>query len=172
MSALLMGRAFYVPLDSTSLLVLLALADHANDQGAGARPGLARLGAKARLSRRGVQDCLKHLESHGLIAASGYRRGGRGHATNWVLDVVTIRLWSDLYEDDPDEWQRVQEAHRIGIKGAACDRKGCSLAQETVRPGVPQPSGTIKNRAEDDSNPIPRGGIVAEFHRRINGGDS
>lgn len=162
-----MGRVFYVPLDHSSALVLLALADHANDEGGAARPGLKRLGAKAKLSRRAVQECLKHLEAHRLIAANGYRQGGRGHATNWVLNTGLIRTWADLYEDDPDEWERVQEVHRFAVKGAVCDRKGCSLERERVQDAAPQPSGTIKNQA--DFVEKPEGGWVAELKRNVGG---
>lgn len=160
-----MGRAFYVPLDGTSRLVLLALADHANDDGSSVHPGLRRLQAKTGTSRATVQRALKHLEGHGLIKACGYRRGGRGKATAWSVNVGLIRMWSDLFEDDPDAWERVSQRHCL-------ERKECHLEPETVSPGAqnsitavtPQPSEPSMNR---DSIPIPEGGIVAEFHRRI-----
>lgn len=173
MSALLLGRSFYVPVDQSSKLVLLALADHANDDGNAARPGLARLEVKTGLSRRTVQRALAHLEEHGVITACGYRSGGAGRATHWTLNVALIRLWADLYSDDPAAYQAtvetVSESHPSDQKGVICDIKGCHLRHKTVSPVTPQPSGTIKNQEEtvSESHPLPAGGIVAEFHRRI-----
>jgi DNA-binding transcriptional ArsR family regulator len=163
-----MGRAFYVPLDSTSKLVLLALADHANDDGSSIHPGLKRLQAKTGSSRATVQRALKHLEGHGLIKSCGYRRGGRGRATAWTVNVVLIRLWADRYEDDPDAWETVSQGHCL-------ERKECHLEWETVSLGAPnsvtamtpQPSGTIKNQDDYQKEKGPEGGIVAEFRRRI-----
>jgi len=52
---------------STAKLVLLAIADHANDEGESAYPGLARLGKKTGLSKTGIIDTLKILKFNGLI---------------------------------------------------------------------------------------------------------
>jgi DnaD/phage-associated family protein len=55
---------------STAKLVLLAIADHANDEGESAYPGLTRLELKTGLSRQGVVDTLKTLRHNGLITVS------------------------------------------------------------------------------------------------------
>lgn len=171
MSALLMGRAMYVPLDMASRLVLVALADHANDDGTEARPGLRRLTVKTGLSRRAVQDCLLHLENHALIHATGYRRGGHGRTTNWKVSAPLLRLYSDWYEDDPDGYETalttVQELHPSEKNSAVCGRKQCSVTQLTVQRAAPQPSGTIINRADF---PIPKqepGESMANYLARI-----
>lgn len=170
LSALLIGRAMYVPLDMASRLTLVALVDHAHDDGTEARPGLRRLTIKTGLSRRAVQDCLAHLEGHGLIKASGYRRGGHGRATNWTVNVIVLRMFTDWYEDDPDSYEAavrtVQELHPLKKNSAACDRKQCSVAQLTVQRAAPQPSGTIKKQEEDSSveNRIPPR-LPGESHR-------
>lgn len=157
MSALLMGRAFYVPLDISSKLVLLALCDHATDEGVGSRPGLRRLEVKASLDRRSVQRALKHLERHDLIQSTGYRRGGRGHATNWTINVGACRIWSDRFEADPEGFltllaNSVTESPFTELNSDTKCPKGCHLRQETVTPESPQPSGTI-NKPVDVSNP-------------------
>ncbi len=51
---------------SGNLLVLLAVADHADDQGI-AWPGLALLARKARLSQRHARRCLNHLVASGEL---------------------------------------------------------------------------------------------------------
>lgn len=52
-------------------LVLLALADHASDDGTGAWPSVSTIAAKARLSRSQTQRCLRELEDAGAIRAVG-----------------------------------------------------------------------------------------------------
>lgn len=158
-----MGRAMYVPLDMASRLVLVALADHANDDGTDARPGLRRIGVKTGLSRRAAQDCLAHLEYHGIISAAGYRKGGHGRTTNWTIDPLLLRAFADWFEDDPSDYEnqvsRAQETHRRTVQethpsqknSAACSRQQCSLDPLTVQPAAPQPSGTIMNRARSSN---------------------
>jgi hypothetical protein len=52
---------------SSLKLVLLALADHANDEGESAYPGLTKLERKTGMSRQGVIDILSALRYNGLI---------------------------------------------------------------------------------------------------------
>ena len=157
MSALIMGQAFYVPVDSQSRLVLVALADHADSEGRSVRPGVARLAKKASCSERTVQYVIRYLEVHGLLVAERCRYGGRGHATEWRLDTEAIEGWYQLHKVAPDAWQveqeRVQRLHPSAVKGATCDSKGCNLKQERVQWVAPQPSG---NHQEPDENSISR----------------
>jgi helix-turn-helix protein len=53
------------------LLVLLALADHARDDGSSAYPSVDTLARKARLSRRGTFDALRRLKAAGAISPEG-----------------------------------------------------------------------------------------------------
>ncbi len=70
-------------------LVLLALADHANDEGY-CFPSLARLARKALLSERNVQLILRVLEKRGELVLELGR--GRGHLNRyWVLPPATVR---------------------------------------------------------------------------------
>lgn len=57
-------------------LVLLALAEHAGDDGEDSYPAQATLAAKARLSERQVRRCLNNLESEGRIVEDGKSRYG------------------------------------------------------------------------------------------------
>lgn len=52
-------------------LVLLVLADHANDDGSGAWPSVDTIAAEAKLKRRNVQYALRSLESQGHVKAGG-----------------------------------------------------------------------------------------------------
>lgn len=64
------------PVKSGELVVLLALADNAHDDGTGAFPSQAHLAKKSRMSDRQVRNCLSALEEKGLIRRSGETRGG------------------------------------------------------------------------------------------------
>ena len=55
---------------STAKLLLLAIADHANDEGESAYPGFTRLERKTGLSRQGIIDTLKVLKYNGLIVVA------------------------------------------------------------------------------------------------------
>jgi hypothetical protein len=69
-------------------LVLLALADHANDEGY-CHPSVARLARKSALTERNVQLILRNLERRGeLVTLCG---AGRGHVNAyWVLPPATV----------------------------------------------------------------------------------
>lgn len=60
-----------------ALLVLLAIADHAHDDGAGAWPSLETLGKKARMSERGVRYALRKLQDAGELVVE-YKAGPKG----------------------------------------------------------------------------------------------
>lgn len=60
-----------------ALLVLVAVAEHAGDDGTGAYPSLATLATETRLSRRSVLRLLAELEAGGDLAV--IRNAGRGN---------------------------------------------------------------------------------------------
>jgi Helix-turn-helix domain len=65
-------------------LVLLALADKANDDGTGAWPSVETLARSARLSTRQVQRCLRDLERSGAIVREGTSSYG---TTQWGVNM-------------------------------------------------------------------------------------
>jgi len=56
---------------STIKLLLLAYADHANDEGEAAYPGYTRLELKTALSRQGISDTLEAIRQHGFMVHKG-----------------------------------------------------------------------------------------------------
>lgn len=56
-------------------LILLALADHAHDDGRCSWPSIETLAKKTRMSRRGVQKALRGLELEGRIVRDGWSAG-------------------------------------------------------------------------------------------------
>ena len=61
---------------STIKLVLLALADHADDQGEGAYPGLTRMELKTGFSRQGIINVYDALIHNGILRQDGISRLG------------------------------------------------------------------------------------------------
>jgi hypothetical protein len=72
----------HAAVEGGTLLVLLAMADWANDDGTGVYPKQGTLARKARLKERQVRNCLAELEDRGYIE----RDGKRGHVVNWRVD--------------------------------------------------------------------------------------
>lgn len=66
---------------STAKLVLLALADHANDEGEGAYPGLTKMELKTGLSRQTVINTYDALKYNGIIYLKGVSKLGTNNYT-------------------------------------------------------------------------------------------
>ena len=91
MSVQIMVSAFLLAgLKPTELLVLLALADHAHKNGAGARPSIARLAWKTNLSKSQVEKLMRSLRRRGVIKC--VKRGGNGRASEYELDFANAEL--------------------------------------------------------------------------------
>lgn len=68
-------------------LVLLVIADEADDDGRGAYPGYARLAHKARLAKSTVRDAVDRLEALGELRVIRPASRGRGHVTHFEVTV-------------------------------------------------------------------------------------
>lgn len=84
----------HADLKGSDLLMLLAVADHANDEGV-CWPKVKTLATKARLSTRQAQRVLQRLEDDGYMIRDNI--GGRGNATNYVLQ-------------EPERWPKKGDA--------------------------------------------------------------
>jgi hypothetical protein len=80
-----MGQVFELVLSRTERDVLLALCDHARDDGTGARPGVHLLAHKTDLSTRQVERYLKTFRQRGIIKPVG--GGGHGKAVEYFIDL-------------------------------------------------------------------------------------
>ena len=85
MSAKLMGLVFELEVERDEFPVLIALADHAHDDGTSVYPSVGYLAWKTNLSERSVQRILRKLEDRGLIESTGGTSGGRGITREFVL---------------------------------------------------------------------------------------
>lgn len=73
------------PSTGNDRLVLLSLADEADDDGRNAYPSQDRLALKARIARRTVQRALARLEAGGELLVKRPERQGRGQHNRYVL---------------------------------------------------------------------------------------
>lgn len=81
--AVLDGR---YPRGGTHLLVLMILADHADDAGGNVWPSVARVARAARCTTRQVRRIMRDLEADGVIEPDGAAVGGRpGSTRRWRL---------------------------------------------------------------------------------------
>ena len=76
MSALVMGKVFYLDVDPILKLTLLSLADHAHDDGTSVYPTKPRLVIKTGLSRATVFRHISEALDGGIIEKVGRRGGG------------------------------------------------------------------------------------------------
>ncbi len=82
-----MGRCFELELKPYQLLVLLALCDHANDNGGSCYPSKDLIAHKCGHSSRHVRRAVASLGALGLLKPVAYKHGGRGHATHYQIDL-------------------------------------------------------------------------------------
>lgn len=108
-------------------LLLLAIADHADDDGV-CWPSIDRLAAKCAVSARQVQRTLQQLQTDGWLVVD--RGRGRGNTSRYRLAVARLLDNGDAGGGFPHT-----------RKGDAGDRKGDMRRVERVTPASPEPSG-------------------------------
>lgn len=99
----------------SDLVLMLAIADHANDDGI-AWPGLSSLGRKTRMSRRTIQRAIDRMSKSGKLVIE---QEGRGRATS---------LYRVVYDTGVKLTPPPDLRHRSGVKltpqGRQCDTGG------------------------------------------------
>lgn len=117
-----------------TLLVLLALADWAADDGTKVFPKIATLAEKARLSVRGAQLCMARLKEDGvLVEVEGARRG---KATEYKIVLV-----------------RVQELHRNECTATISGENKDAVGVQSATVGMQSDASHIDNHQEPSVEP-------------------
>lgn len=131
------------PYTAGSLLVLLALADWANDEG-WCWPSIPKIASKTRLERRSIQYIIRQLKKDSVIDIEEGR--GRGHQHRYRVNVQNLRLLPSLMADETEAENAQPIAPLVEIKGAIHDtEKAQSVTQkaqsttEKVQPIAPDP---------------------------------
>ena len=97
------------PDDRTETIVLLCLADHANDDGK-CYPSITRIAERCRLSRQGTMNALGRLEDDGWITK--HSGGGRGNPNHYTIHLGRFDKGSSSLDGKED------------LKGQADKEKG------------------------------------------------
>lgn len=87
------------PVEGGELLLLLALADNANDDGV-AFPGVSYLARKARMTGRNVQLCVRKLESKGLMRV--IPNAGPSGTNKYCLELKAIEQFRSVQDATED----------------------------------------------------------------------
>lgn len=151
MSVKIMGLVWELDLPQRDLLVLLALADHADHEGANAYPSLALIAWKVGSSERTVQRSVTRLVERGILEAQS--RPGKTTVFNLHLDRCPskppFRSSNPRQNATPDKMSPLTRQPKI-----------CGGTPDTAV--SPEPS--IENRQEESgraSIPQPDGGALA-----------
>jgi len=129
-------RSWY-PRGGNHLLVLIAMADFARDDGTEIRPSIATLAAKVRCGKRQLQYTLRDLCREGVVEpVSGTTGGARGSVTVYRLRLDRLTGAADC-------------TGAANCTGALHCADGCTPLRGRVHSTAPNPSLTVLNRKED-----------------------
>lgn len=120
------------------MLLALALADHASDDGTRVYPGVKALAEKTRQSERTVQYQLRRMQETGWLILVSTGNGGRSMASEYRISPD----WIKGAEIAPFKKGAIDD-----IKGANGSTKGCNSAQKRVQQTAP-----ANNRQEPSEN--------------------
>ena len=140
MSVEVMSAVWRLDLPQNKKLVLLAIADHANDDGI-AWPSQGRIAWKTGYKRRNIKRILDELIEDGFLTVMRLGRG-RGNSTVHQLTLQNAPRLSEYNADDyyvPFK-ERVSVATPNGIKGALGGEKVHSGVIKGVLANAPEPS--------------------------------
>lgn len=101
----------HAPYKDGTLLVLLSLADWANDDGSRVFPTMAALAQKTRKSMRGTRRILRQLEEDGVIRQIHRATGKPGLGTEYRIDVERLQKMTPIPDTKP---QAPETADRNG----------------------------------------------------------
>jgi hypothetical protein len=136
-----MGEIFSLPIPSIEKLVLLALADHARDDGTGAYPSIDLLARKSSLSRRGTQKVMRRLEQDGWIVPSKVSHGRR--TTEYRIS-LTNREPGSLFGKNQPRMPRPPTAN--------LETSTANVSASNREPGSPESSGTVIEPSGNDDH--------------------
>ena len=169
MSASLMSAAMYLPITKSEKLLLVAMTDHANDDGLGVYPGNPRLATKTSDSIRNMQKVLARLEELELILKDKHPFGGRGLAVEWAINADMIYSLAKAHG-----WTQKRVSSRTPFterKGDATAQKGDATAQNHAPGDTPTVLNVIPTEPEPlslaEQNPRKAAESMADYLSRI-----
>ena len=142
-----MTQVWETSLPSAEKMVLLVIADHANDDGSDSWPGVKTIARKCSISERSAQRHIRSLEARGIIWIAAQRGGNRNTRHDRRPNRYDINLGAlngvticrDEVDGVTDETER----------GDNYDITGCQTEQNGVTPVSPYPSLSIHEPSEN-----------------------
>ena len=163
MSVRLMAAVFELDIAASEKLVLLAMADHARDDGTGCYPSIELLARKTSQSRRGVQKIMRRLEEAGLIAPSSVSRGGPRRSTEYKLTLANSERGSLFASTQPRT-----PVHASANVGAPNSERQCTQPRtgfaRTIK-NHQEPSGNLARLSPRSSSPMEKESPKGRTHR-------
>lgn len=147
----------HYPRGTGELILALALADWANDQGASIFPSVAQMSAKTRLSERAVQYLLAKMRGCGWLmqVAPGGIIGGRRRATSYRIPIELIPLGIvgrvQKLHPTPKLSTRVQSKTGMGATG---DKDGCNPLHPNHHRTVIKPPRAVDKKRTRTPKPL------------------
>lgn len=134
MSVRLMANVFELDVAASEKLVLLAMADHARDDGTGCYPAIETLARKTSQSRRGVQKIMRRLEDAGLIVPSRVSRGGPHRSTEYRLTLTNSEPHSLFASTQPARSSPVENGSKASTKPRTPGRQTANASTPNREP--------------------------------------
>ncbi|MGF6549336.1 helix-turn-helix domain-containing protein [Paraburkholderia youngii] len=159
MSVKVMSAVFErYPEGGGEMILALALADHAHDDGSHIYPSVETLAEKTRQSERAVQYQLRRMEKSGWLILVGQKKGGRGNSREYRINAEWINgaELAPISERSKGAKTAPNEKGANGdIKGATGDTKGAkqstkgckAFAPESLEPSEPSENHQPARRA-------------------------
>lgn len=132
MSLTALGAVWSFPVSPQEKLVLLVMADHADDSGGNVFPSVARIMQMSGMSERAVQRTIRLLVSSGVVEVVRPARPGRPTEYRILIDGADGARWTTprpVVESCP-RWLRVLVKQAFRFTCAYCEQPGT----ETVGP--------------------------------------
>jgi DNA-binding IscR family transcriptional regulator len=156
MSILLMSRVFATNLSPSKKIVLLALADFANDEGKNIFPSVATIAKKSSLSHRSVQTILGGFVGSGILHITRNPSGGApGMTRHLEIDLVELNNLMGLARDE--NFAPVQ------MRGENQSHEGVQADEKTGETPAPEPSNNHHKTTTDEHSDTSRGGGPYDF---------
>lgn len=152
MSIRLMAAAWDADVSGGDLLVLLALADFAGDDG-WCWPAVATIAQRARMTDRGARGIIRRLEEKGLILCE-ISKGGKGRGSRYMV-LPNPEPHSANTEQNPEPHSANEAANPEPHSGNDVPPKPPNPEGECIKPGtaVPPNHRTIIKEREANASP-------------------
>lgn len=115
-----MSRVFGLEVEPGTKLLLLALADHADDEGNNCWPSVEYLAWKTSLSERHVRRMLSDLRAQGVLIPVDREAGGRHRSVVYRVDLDVLPAQRPFERDrkgiSPVEAARGANGHGRGVR--------------------------------------------------------